>query len=418
MRKISKQRFFSTVTVLWFVFVSAAGGSTASAGDTWKIGILTCTLPGGPGIRMAAQLAADDINAQGGILGKKIELVYGDAKDSPVIGSYEYTRLADKEKVIAVLGTGSSEVALEIMKQVPQYKVPFLVMGAGTPKVCEEIKLNYDKYKYVFNVYHNSYELGKFSTEWLIGQLIKQRGIKKVAMMIENAVWTRPLSEEWRKQIANTGVEIPLVEYFDTHTKDFLPIVHKIKESGAETVITAFAHTDPVEFVKLWADNKGPLMAGAMGLFPTLGKNAGEKSFSVICMGYPGIIGLTSADKLFCEKYQAGFQAAPEYTSPYTYDAMHILKAAVEKGGSAESDILVKTLEETDYQGIMGRWVFDRQSHHSKFGPGYRQFMMVQWQPPGKLCVIWPEEMKNCEMIEPPWYGQSRTPESGMQKEQ
>ena len=418
MRKTSQQHFFSTVTVLCFVLVSAVMLSPASAADTWKIGILTCTLPGGPGIRNAAQLAADDINAQGGILGKKIELVYGDAKDKPLIGSYEYTRLADKEKVIAVLGTGSSEVALEIMKQVPQYKVPFLVIGAGTPKVCEEIIQDYEKYKYVFNVYHNAYELAKFSTDWLINQLIKPRQIRNAAMVIESAAWTRPLSEEWKKQMETVGVAIPVFEYFDTNTKDFLPIVHKIRESEAETVITAFAHTDPANFVKLWADNKGPLMAGAIGLFPTLGKNAGEKSFSVICMGYPGILGLTSADKLFCEKYQAGFQAAPEYTSPYTYDAMHILKIAVEKAGNAEPDLLTKTLEETDYQGIMGRWVFDRQSHHSKFGPGYRQFLMGQWQPPGKLCVIWPDEMKNCEMIEPPWYGENRNPKPGMQKEQ
>ncbi|MEZ4524483.1 MAG: ABC transporter substrate-binding protein [Desulfobacterales bacterium] len=416
MKKLSKQRFFSTVTVLWILFVSAAMFSTtASAADTWKIGILTCTLPGGPGIRMAAQLAAEDINAQGGILGKQIELVYGDARDKPMIGSYEYTRLADKEKVIAVIGTGSSEVALEIMKQVPQYKVPFFAIGASTPKIAEEVRLNYEKYKYVFKVFHDSYELGNFTTDWLIHQMIKPRQIRKAAMVIESAAWTRPLSEEWKKQMETVGAEIPVFEYFDTHTKDFLPIVQKVRESEAEAIITAFAHTDPADFVKLWADNKGPLMAGIIGLFPTLKKTAGEKTFSVISMAYPGIIGLTPRDKLFCEKYNGKFQAAPEYTSPYTYDAMQILKIAVEKAGTAEAEILVKTLEETDYQGIMGRWVFDRKSHHSKFGPGYRQFMMVQWQPPGHLCVIWPEEMKNCEMILPPWQEKNGNPEQGRQ---
>ncbi|MGE0085101.1 MAG: ABC transporter substrate-binding protein [Desulfococcaceae bacterium] len=416
MKKMSEQRFFSGVNVLCFVLVYAAMTFNAAAADTWKIGILTCTLPGGPGILMAAQLAAEDINAQGGILGKKIELVYGDAKDKPMIGSYEYTRLADKEKVIAVIGTASSEIVLEIMKQVPQYKVPLLAVGASTPKVTEEVQLNYEKYKYVFNVYINSYEIRNFTTGWLIRQQISPRQIRKAALVIERAAWTLPLAQEWKTQMESAGTEIPVFEYFDTHTKDFLPIIQKVKESGSEAVITAFAQTDPADFVKLWADNKGPMQAGVLSRFMALGKDAGTKSFGIISMAYPGIIGLTDRDRLFCEKYQAGFQAAPEYTSPYTYDAMHLLKIAVEKAGSAEPDILVKTLEETDYQGIMGRWVFDKNSHHSKFGPGYRQFMMVQWQPPGKLCVIWPEEMKNCDMILPPWYGKSGNAESGSPK--
>ncbi|MEZ4524481.1 MAG: ABC transporter substrate-binding protein [Desulfobacterales bacterium] len=370
----------------------------------------------GPGIRMAAQLAADDINAQGGILGRQIELVYGEAKDNPMIGSDEYIRLANREKVIAVIGTASSEIVLEVMKQVPLCKVPFLAVGASTPKIAEEVRQNYEKYKYVFKVFHDSYELGKFSADWLITQLIKPRQITKIAMVIENAAWTGPLSEQWKKQMESAGAEIAVFEYVDTHTQDFLPIVHKIRESGAEAVITAFAHTDPADFVKLWADSKGPLLAGIIAPFPTLGKNAKEKSFSVISMGYPGMLGLTDRDRVFCHRYQAGFQAALEYTSPYTCDAMHILKIALEKAGTAEAEILVKTLEETDYQGIMGRWVFDRQSHHSRFGSGYRQFIMVQWQPPGHLCVIWPEEMKNCDMILPPWYGKSGNAESGSPK--
>ncbi|MEZ4524482.1 MAG: ABC transporter substrate-binding protein [Desulfobacterales bacterium] len=415
MKKL-QQYFYAVRHLLPLILLSAAIPFTVFAADTWKIGILTCTLPGGPGIRMAAQLAAEDINAQGGILGKQIELVYGDAKDKPMIGSYEYTRLANREKVIAVIGTASSEIVLEVMKQVPLCKVPLLAVGASTPKVTEEVKLNYEKYKHVFNVYINSYEIRNFTTDWLIHQLISPRQIRKAALVIERAAWTLPLSQEWKTQMENAGTEIPVFEYFDTHTKDFLPIIQKVRESGAEAVITAFAQTDPAEFVKLWADSKGPMQAGVLSRFMALGKDAGQKSFGIISMAYPGIMGLTDRDRVFCHKYQAGFQAAPEYTSPYTYDAMHILKIALEKAGTAEAEILVKTLEETDYQGIMGRWVFDRQSHHSKFGPGYRQFMMVQWQPPGKLCVIWPDEMKNCDMILPPWQGARGRPESGIQK--
>ncbi len=374
------------------------------AADTMKIGILTATLPGGKGIENAARMAADEINGAGGILGKEIELVYGNAKDKPILGAYEYTRLAEKEKVIAVLGPASSEIALKIMEQVPRCKVPFLVIGAGTPKVGEEVAKDPEKYRQVFKVFHNSYEMGQFTTEWIVKELIIPRKMKKAALAVESAVWALPLARAWKTEMEKAGCEVVIHEYFDYHTKDFFPIVRKISQSGADALIVAFARTDPTAFVSLWADQQGPVMAGIIGLFQVLGKNAGEKSFSTISMAYPGVFGLTARDSLFCEKYLLRFKSRPEYTSAYTYDAMHILKKALESTGSTESAPLTQALEQTDHEGIMGRWVFDPVSHNPRFGPGYRRFMMVQWQPPGKLCCIWPEEMKNCDLIFPPWY--------------
>ena len=121
-------------------------------------------------------------------------------------------------------------------------------------------------------------------------------------------------------------------------------------------------------------------------------------------MAYPGWIGLTPKDKAFYENYVEKYKNMPQYTSPYTYDAVYLLKSAIERARSSEPDALVDAMEKTDNEGIMGRWVFDKTSHHSKFGPGYRQFLVIQWQAPGKICVIWPEESKTCDFVFPPWY--------------
>ena len=81
-----------------------------------------------------------------------------------------------------------------------------------------------------------------------------------------------------------------------------------------------------------------------------------------------------------------------------------MLKFAAERAKSVDADALVEAMEQTDYQGVMGRWVFDKASHHSKFGPGFRNFVMMQWQENGKACIVWPQDVKTCEMIMPPWY--------------
>lgn len=378
---------------------------TLQAEETVKIGILApFDFPTGKGIRWAAEMAAEEINSQGGMMGKQIELRFADTKSSKDIGTYGYVKLASQDKVAAVIGPGSSEISVAAAEQMAVYKVPFLVVGASTSETTDRVQQNYDKYKYLFKVFHSSDELADFTSDWLVNHFAKKRNMKRVALMIENALWTRPVVRKWEKKLNDAGIEIPVFEYVDKNTKDFAPIFSKVKDSRAEAVFTASALMDPTIYVSQWADMKGPVMAGLIGMFPVLGKNIGDKCLSITSMAYPGLIGLTPKDKAFHENYVKKYGNAPEYTSPYTYDAMYMLKSAIERAESTDPDALADALEKTDYAGIMGKWIFDKKSHHSRFGPGYRQFLMIQWQAPGKICVIWPEESKTCDFILPPWY--------------
>lgn len=303
-----------------------------------------------------------------------------------------------------MIGSASSSVSLAVMEQMRRYKVPFLPTGAASPEITDKVSADYDKYKYLFRVCHSSLEMSYFTTYWLINGFAKTRNLKSAALMIENAVWTGPIAKKWEKSLREAGIEIPVFEYFDEKTTDLTPILSKIINSNAEVICVLSSHVNAAVYVNLWANMKGPIMMGITASSSTIWESTRGKALSLIDMLYPGIIGLTSHDKPFCEKYVKKYKITPEYTSPYTYDAMYILKSAVEKATSAEPAAILKTLENTDCNGVMGRWVFDKASHHPKFGPGYRQLMMVQWQVPGKLCIIWPENIKNCDFILPPWY--------------
>ncbi len=370
-------------------------GKSQAEEENIRIGILgPLETPAGKGIRWAAEMAAEEINAQGGILEKQIKLFFSDSKYKPEIGAYGYAKLVRQDNVIAVIGSASSNVSLEVMEQMQRYKVPFLPTGAASPDITDKVARDYDKYKCLFRVCHSSLEMSAFTTDWLINGFAKTRNLKSTALMIENAVWTRPIAKKWEKSLREAGIEIPVFEYFDEKTRDFTPILSKIINSNAEAICVLSSHVAAAAYVNLWADMKGPIMAGITASSSTIWGSTRGKALSLIDMLYPGIIGLTSGDKQFCEKYVKKYETTPEYTSPYTYDAMYILKTAVEKAKSSESEAIVNTLENTDYNGVMGRWVFDKASHHPKFGPGYRQLMMVQWQLSGKLCVIWPERCK------------------------
>jgi len=400
-----KIKCFVWVSILAGLFLTLAIlPETAKTEDIIKIGVLApLDLPAGKGIKNGAAMAAEEINASGGILGKRVELVIADTKLKPIIGAYEYSRLASQEKVAAVLGTFSSEVALAVVEHVPKYKVPFLA-GTATPKIAEKVKENYDSLKYVFKFYLNSYEMSDFSSEWLISELVKKRGFRRFAMMIESAVWVNPIVEKWEKELKAAGADIPVSEYFYKETKDFKPIFAKITEAGCEAICVISAHVNASAYIGEWADAKGPLMVGVTGSFQTAWETTDGKALSLISLFFPGVFGLSPKDKAFCDNYLAKYKTAPEVYSPYPYDALYMLKAAIEIAKSAEADAIVDAMEKIDYEGVMGRWVFDKASHHSKFGPGFRQFIMMQWQPDKKACVIYPEDNKTCELIFPPWY--------------
>jgi branched-chain amino acid transport system substrate-binding protein len=375
----------------------------SNAEEIIKIGVLASMETAiGKGIRNGIEMAAEEINASGGIMGKKIELVIADTQKKTLIAAYEYTRLVSQEKVTAVLGTAASEESLAVLEQIPKHKVPFL-SGSASPDLTEKVRQNYDSLKYVFRVYFNSYELADFTSEWLVSDLVKKRGFKRLALMVENANWARPIAAKWKKDLNDAGASIPITEYFDNTTKDFKPIFARIAETGCDAICILAANTDASAFLTQWTESQGPLMAGIIGSFRTAWNTSDSKALSLIAVSSQGIFPVKGKDKVFRDKYLEKYKITPEYTSLYFYDALYMLKSAIERSKSVGADAVVEAMETTDYEGVMGRWVFDKASHHSKSGPGFRQFAMMQWQSGGKACVIWPEENKTCDMILPSW---------------
>ncbi len=400
-----KTKHLVCVSVVTGLFLALAIlPQTLQAEDVIKVGVIAdLDFPAGKAIRNAVEMAAEEINASGGIMGRQVELVIADTKLNHDMGAYEYTRLAGQEKVAAVLGTWASEMALEILEHVPKYKVPYLT-GSAAPEIAEKIKQNYDSLKYVFRMYFNSYEMADFSSEWLIDEMVKKRGLKRFAMMVEEAKWAHPIAAKWKKELKNAGAEVAVTEYFDKNTKDYKPIFSRIIEAECEMTCVLTAFVDAAAFLPQWTESKATLMGGIIGSFPNSFRDLGDNAVSIVSLSWPGIFPVKEKDRTFLGKYSERYKLAPDYNATNVYDALYMLKSAVERAKSVEADAIVEAMEKTDYEGVMGRWVFDKTSHHSKFGPGFRNFIMMQWQENGKACIIWPEDVKTCEMILPPWY--------------
>lgn len=376
------------------------------AQDIIKIGVIApYNTPPGEGLLNAARMAAEKINAGGGIGGKKLELVFANDEYKADVGANAYKKLALSDKVVAVIGTASSGVSMAIVDQMARYKVPMISTGAATLQLSDKVAKEKDRFKYWFRVMHTTDNIAASVGDFVVNYLHKEKGFDKAAILSENAVWAQGVLPAIKKLMSDKGIKIVAEESFDLDTKDFKPMLAKISDSGAQFILDLSSHVDGAIYVKQWGELRGPPMVGlnASGTSSRFWKDTDGNAVSHVDLIQGSYrAALTPNTIAWYDAYQKQFTVSPDYTSGYTYDALFILKEAIEKAKSTKPDDLVAALEKTDFTGVAARWVFE-DNHNSKFGPGYRVMGMTQWRPDGTRDVIWPADIKTGDYQAPPW---------------
>jgi branched-chain amino acid transport system substrate-binding protein len=378
----------------------------ANAEDTVKIGVIApYNTPPGEGLLNAARMAQEDINAAGGIGGKKLELIFANDEYKADVGAEAYKKLVLSDKVVAVIGTASSGVSLAILDQMARYKVPMISTGAATLQLSDKVAADHNRYKYWFRVMHTTDNIARSVGDFVVNYLHKEKGYDKVAILYENLVWAQGVLPTLKKMVTDGGVTIVDEEAFDLDTKDFKPLLAKIGASGAQFILDLSSQVDGAIYVKLWGELKGPPMVGlnASGTSSRFWKDTdGNAASHVDLIQGSYHVALTPKTIDWYDRYIKKYTVSPDYTSGYTYDSLFILKQAIETAHSTAPDNLVTALEATDYTGVAARWVFEA-NHDSRFAPGYRVMGMTQWRPDGGREVIWPTAIKTADYVAPPW---------------
>ncbi|MBF0582631.1 MAG: ABC transporter substrate-binding protein [Magnetococcales bacterium] len=400
------QHFITTCIVVLLAIVMP-GWAYGMADDSIKIGVLAPfqTQPG-EGIRHGAQMAAEEINAAGGVLGKKLQLIEINSEYSSEKELRGYQRLVSKEQVAAVVGVAGDGI-FPIMEQLAQYKTVMITTGAGSDKLTEMVAADPTKYKWFFRVMHKSSELGVVTADFAKNALAKKYGIRHFAIMVEDDIWTKYIRDIWMRELGNQPeTQVVLNTTFSSDTRDFSLIFQQIQDSGAEYVLDACSRVDAASYLKRWAAMKS---RPGMGAIPT---GAGtERYFKLI--GDSGLFVVSvatmpSEENPLTERSGQWFQqyykryGDPSYTSGYTYDAVYLLAEAITRAADTHGDKLIAALEQTDHRGVVARWRFGT-DHHPLYGDEYRVIPIMQYQEPGYrgFKVIWPPARAKSEFKKP-----------------
>ncbi|MBW1781603.1 MAG: ABC transporter substrate-binding protein [Deltaproteobacteria bacterium] len=396
------------IFVMLFFACFLISGSTVFAEKVIKIGVTgPLQKEAGIGDKNGAELAANEINAAGGILGHKIQLFFADDGARAEIGINAAKKLIFDDKVDVIIGGWLSGVGLAQANHIFDAKKLWLSVGPATPKLANYVKQNYDRAKYFFRVgCVNSDMFAKDMVIFAKDFYKDKMGLTKLALLPESSVWAREMAKYLTPHFKDAGFEIVYTDVFDPRQTDFSAQFSKIRKSGAQVLFTIQAASPGVPLTKQWADSKLPVhQAGyslASQVFNFWDKTGGKCNGEVTQLINGGRAPITDKTIPFYDKYVKTYGISPTYTAFGCYDALYLLKAAAEKCGSLDTDKLIKTIEKMKFPGTGGLIVFD-QYHENLYGPEGKQPVWVQWQGPKKMEVIYPIKWKTAEYITPSW---------------
>ncbi len=401
--------------VIVAVLVAMATSGFGTSGVSAQAPLLKVGAPGpmqllvGQGIIYGLELAAGEINAAGGILGRNVTVVPEDEAEMPEVGIAAMRKLIESDKVDVLIGGQTSGVVLAQLPLISRGKIVYLGVGAAAPQITDQVRKDYANFKYIFRITPPSstylgYALADFVDEFVRTDL----KATKIAIIGENLVWVQGVLPAMERRLAEKrGVEVVYKELFDIRTTDFSPIFAKARAAGAQFVVPLMSHASSDVVVKAYASLKVPIPWGGIDVksqeADSCEKLGGAAVGQAVLFGSPPIrVAITPKTIPFIDKYSERFKRPPVYTSFGAYDALYIYKQAAEKAHAFDSDKVIPFLEKTDYRGASGRVVFD-EAHDLRYGPGYALETMVQWQDGCRRVLIWPQQFATGKYIPLPW---------------
>lgn len=388
--------------------LGAAAGSAVAQSAPIRIGVPTAIqVQVGRDTIDSLQMGVDEINAKGGLLGRKLELVIADETENPEAGINAVKKLTADDKVDVLIGGYTSGVTLAQLPHISRARTIYLGIGAASPSITQRVKQDYDNYKYIFRVNPiNAAHQARAVADYISGFVMGEMGWKKIAIIGENAKWVQDLVPVLKKGAVDAGADVRLAEFFDTQTSDFSPLLAKVKESEAQYLIVILSHGSSDVFVKQWYDARFPVPIGGIdvkSMDADFFKRVGGKSISETTINGSVRAPITPKTIPYWDAFvKKTGRGGPVYTGPGAYDALYVYAEAVKRAKTTDADAVIKELEKTDYVGALGRIQFD-DAHDVKAGPGYLNFGFVQWQDNGTRAIIWPKEMRTAKAILPPW---------------
>lgn len=357
------------LSMLTAATLSFCAVSPAFAQGTVKVGsILSVTGPAaflGEDMKAGMELAVDEINAKGGVAGKKIEWVFYDAESQTQKGLTATRRLLDQDKVDMIVGGGNmSGMAIAMLGLTEKASVPFIstegAMDIVTP-VAER--------QWTFKSTADDEQVMERLADYYA-----KKGIKKIAFLGDSSGFGQGAAVQLKKVAQRRGLDV-MYESFNPSDTDLTPQLGKIKAAGVQSVICWTVTPAGVVFLKQ-AQQLGMEQMNLIHSYGFVDKRymdlAGDAAKNVLLVSVKFPVGAQLPDgdpqkeriAALTKAFEAKYKRKPNQFAAQTYDAVYLARTAIDRAGSADRTKVRDALAGIDkWPGVGGVFNFSPQRH-------------------------------------------------------
>ena len=387
-----------TTLAIYFILFAGLAHGRAWAIDSIKIGTMLPLTGRDAAVgriqQKAVLMAAAEINAAGGVNGKKIELIIADTQGNSDAGRAVMNRLIRRDQVLAIGGGFSSSVTWATISIAQQNKIPFLVNSAAADKITEQ------GWDYIFRLNQPVSEHFETFASFVSGVA---SDIKSVALVHENTLTGAAEARKFFKTIQALGLNPAVRESYETGRDDFRPLLGKLKTLRPDLVYLVAADVrDAAALVRqareLQLNPKLFAVAAAGFALSDFVANTGKASEHVISLvpwvsavPYPGARG-------YFEKFLAAHHTPPGYHGAEAYAGMQVIAAALKRASELSPRGVRDALAATDLMTVFGPVKF--LSYGNKTQQNKLPTLVVQLID-GQPEIIWPQSLATKKYVYP-----------------
>lgn len=383
----------------------AVGCVLALLAGSVLVSVPAASLPAGPPVRIGISLGLTGayaeigdmqakayrlwerhVNARGGMLGRRVELVIRDDKSDAEAAKTIYRDFIEKDKIEFVFAPYSSEITSAVAPIAEQNGYPMLAAGAASDDLWKR------GYRHLFGMIPTA---GRYTVGFLA--LLAEARIKRLAVVYVDDVYGMSVIEGTTKWAAEYEIQIVYSHKIAKGSNGLDGIVQAAEKSGAEALLVAGHFDEAVNMRKaikrVWMPRAYFASVGpALDAYQEAVGSDVDGTFSASIWEAREDLQLPGSAE-FLREFIRVYGETPAYQAAQAYAAGQVLALAIAKAGRIDRSQVRDALAELDTNVLIGRYVVDRRGLQVKRSP-----MVIQWQG-GKREIVWPEELKTAAPI-------------------
>jgi branched-chain amino acid transport system substrate-binding protein len=337
------------------------------------------------------QLCEKELNAKGGLHGRKVQFVVYDDQSMPATAVRLYEKLITEDKVDAIMGPYSSPVTEAAVNVTEKYKKVMVAPLAATTSIFKKGR------KYVFMVISPA----EVYLEGLIDMAAK-RGLKTIAVVNEDTLFSKAAASGAVELAKKKGLQVVYTEAYPKGSTDFSALLTKLKAANADVLAAATYFDDAVALTRQMKElNVNPKMYGVTvggdlpEFYDTLKQNA-EYVYGATqwepTLPYPG-------NQEWYETYKKEFGHEPSYHSAAGYAGCIIYAEAAKRANNLDADRVREQLLKLEMRTIFGDYKVEADGFQVA-----HKMVTFQWQKE-KKATVWPDDLAKAKPLfpTPPW---------------